>query len=117
MAHGLAFSSLAALAPRMLVLRISRRSLSLAPRNAILRSFTLKMWSGSRKLVYSISICMGGHSLPPPAVGTQVQKRPETRQNLCRKMEFTCSCCICTAKIMNPWDPPVFYLQNVVWVL
>ena len=35
MAHGLAFSSLAALAPRMLVLRISRRSLSLAPRNAI----------------------------------------------------------------------------------
>ena len=35
MAHGLAFSSLAALAPRILVLRISRRSLSLAPRNAI----------------------------------------------------------------------------------
>ena len=32
--NGLAFSSLAALAPRMLVLRISRRSLSLAPRNA-----------------------------------------------------------------------------------
>ena len=32
--NGLAFSSLAALAPRMLVLRLSRRSLSLAPRNA-----------------------------------------------------------------------------------
>ena len=34
MAHGLAFSSLAALAPRMLVLRISRHSLSLVPGTA-----------------------------------------------------------------------------------
>ena len=48
MAHGLAFSSLAALAPRMLVLRISRRSLSLAPRNAIKSPVFYYLGSGSR---------------------------------------------------------------------
>ena len=48
MAHGLAFSSLAALAPRMLVLRISRRSLSLAPRNAIKYPVFYYLGPGSR---------------------------------------------------------------------
>ena len=48
MAHGLAFSSLAALAPRMLVLRISRRSLSLAPRNAIKSPVFYYLGPGSR---------------------------------------------------------------------
>ena len=46
--RGLAFSSLAALAPRMLVLRISRRSLSLAPRNAIKYPVFYYLGPGSR---------------------------------------------------------------------
>jgi len=92
--HGLAFSSLAALAPRMLVLRISRRSLSLAPRNAIIPGLLFGFRKQATRLVGSgaAGTLRSGEQDRSVRACNSRRKEVDTFQKLCsRESERVCS--------------------------